>query len=575
MEADDALTKAVEAARLDETANAEVASTQSNSTVQKIESLFNLLRLPPELAAVAESVGDAPACIGRYPVVQLLGSGGFGRVVLAYDERLDRQVAIKIAHKADQSLLADAQRAARLKHDGIVTIHAVEATPDGSFFIVMEHLEGGSLAERLKREGKLPPEQAVRLVAEVAQAVQHAHERGFCHRDLKPENILFDADGRPHVVDFGLAVHESRQADRKGEVSGTWAYMAPEQIRGEVPRIDGRTDVWALGVILYELLTGQHPFSGRDRAELTDQIEHREPRPPRQIDPAIPAPVQDVVLKSLAKRPADRYPSAADLGDALRRSLRTPRTMPRVLLLLIGLAVVVAAVPLAVVLQLAMRQSDPGLDPREGNTSEDRLRLDGTVDVLVWRPHNNQILGTLIHNPGVAPLRVGDQYRIEVKLAQPAFAYLVSIDADAKVHVIYPWIPEQGEPRPQHEQSVSRVSSPQNRGAQGWLVTSGSPGTSTILLLARETPLPDGVDLAQLLADAGTVPLRDAQPVVFVNDGQVVSRNDDADQGERASSFAKSEAIDDPLLAFHGRLAAMLKDHFTMIRAVSYADLGK
>ena len=155
------------------------------------------------------------------------------------------------------------------------------------------------------------------LLARVAEAVHPAHKQGLVHRDLKPANILVDVDGKPHVADFGLAVDEDSQLKRKGEVAGTIPYMAPEQVQGETHRLDGRTDVWALGVILYSILTGRNPFSG-GMYELLDAIRYHEPKPPRQIKDTIPKELERICLKCMSKRMTDRYATALDLAEDLR-----------------------------------------------------------------------------------------------------------------------------------------------------------------------------------------------------------------------------------------------------------------
>jgi serine/threonine protein kinase len=181
----------------------------------------------------------------------------------------------------------------------------------------MEYLEGSSLQERIKR-GPVPRDEAVALVIRVAEAVQHAHEQGFVHRDLKPSNILFNREGKPCVADFGLAVHESTQRKLTGEYSGTLPYMSPEQVRGETHHLDGRSDIWSIGVIFYELLAGRRPFNGETGDELRDEILNREPKPLRQVDASIPAELERVCLKCLAKPVTSRYNSASELADDLR-----------------------------------------------------------------------------------------------------------------------------------------------------------------------------------------------------------------------------------------------------------------
>ena len=270
--------------------------------------------------------GEDPETIGRYSVIRRLGEGGFGLVYLALDSELDRNVAIKVPrrHRFGSSrhvemFLNEARMTVRVNHPAIVTVHDVGQQPDGTVYIVLEYIEGQPLSDLL-RMGKLPLDRSVGLLVRVAEALHHAHRRGIVHRDLKPDNILIDADGNPHVTDFGLALHEDTLRLRSGEVAGTAAYMAPEQVRGEVHRLDGRTDVWALGVILYRVLAGRTPFSG-DRGEQLDEILNREPKPPRQLDDTVPKELERVCLKCLSKRMADRYNTAIDLAEDLRHWL--------------------------------------------------------------------------------------------------------------------------------------------------------------------------------------------------------------------------------------------------------------
>ena len=166
------------------------------------------------------------------------------------------------------------------------------------------------------------PARIVRLMIEIVEAVGFAHQQGLVHRDLKPANILVDQRGHAHVADFGLALDESLQQLKQGETCGTPAYMSPEQVRGETHRLDGRSDLWSLGVILYELLTGRRPFQGDSSTVLFDEIQHRDPKPPRMIRPEIPAELERIALKCLAKRATDRYGSAAELVEDLQAWLR-------------------------------------------------------------------------------------------------------------------------------------------------------------------------------------------------------------------------------------------------------------
>ncbi|HEV3024762.1 MAG TPA: serine/threonine-protein kinase, partial [Pirellulales bacterium] len=242
------------------------------------------------LGSVRLDEETVPTRIGRYLVRGRLGTGSFGTVWLADDETLLRQVAIKVPRRSRlaspasrAAFLREAQTAANLNHPSIVTIYDVGRFAEVGCFVVMEYIAGHTLQDDVT--AKRPDfERAAAMMAQIADAVHYAHKQGLVHRDLKPANILIDAAGQPHVVDFGLAIHDEHQATRRGELCGTPPYMAPEQVRGESHRLDGRTDIWALGVIFYELLCGRRPFTAPVAYGLYEEIQERDPKPPRQVD---------------------------------------------------------------------------------------------------------------------------------------------------------------------------------------------------------------------------------------------------------------------------------------------------
>jgi serine/threonine-protein kinase len=302
---------------------------------------------------------------GRYRIEAPVGEGGFGRVYRAFDLELQRPVAVKVTRPEriiptqGEGLLEEARRAAQLRHPSIVAVYDV-GQDTGALFIVSDLIEGSNLAEVIATK-RPSPQEAARLLADIADALQFAHEQGFIHRDIKPANILVDQRGRPFLTDFGLATSTDRISDMKDASSGTLAYMAPEQVAGENHLLGPGTDVHALGVVLYELLTGKHPFSSMTLNGVRESILFRIPEPVQAINPAVPAALARIVLRCLAKHPADRFRSASELAEALRTGGTDRSPVSKA----VGLGILVLLIPLiAVVLVWSLNR------PRRGTGSD-------------------------------------------------------------------------------------------------------------------------------------------------------------------------------------------------------------
>ena len=272
------------------------------------------------------SAGPKIAKLGRYEVVSELGKGAMGIVYLAKDPVIGRLVAIKTIRATGndeddtqefrERFVREAQTAGILSHPNIVTIHDIgEDAETQTSFIAMEYIEGKNLKMLLSEKTKFQFEQISEMIAEIAEALDYAHRKGIIHRDVKPANVIITTDGKVKITDFGIAKIASSNLTTTGQFLGTPNYMSPEQVSGAP--VDGRSDLFSLGVVLYELLTSKKPFQGDNLTAISYKIVHEDFTPPAQISADVPIEFNEIVARAMAKDPWNRYQRGKDLALAL------------------------------------------------------------------------------------------------------------------------------------------------------------------------------------------------------------------------------------------------------------------
>jgi serine/threonine protein kinase len=573
-----------------------------------------------------------PRKLGRYSVIRLLGRGGMGAVYLAEDKELRRPVAIKIPSlggagpsewQARERFLREARAAAAVRHPFLCPVYDM-GIEDGQPFVVMAYIDGPTLEDRLEAGRFEDVSVAAGLMSRVAEALAVVHEQGIIHRDLKPGNILLgrkdsapsaearpaDAHLVPHVTDFGLARplrEDGNRVDNKltlsGTVLGTPNYMAPEQVGGDRDAVGPAADIWALGVILYEMVTGELPFPGGGGLTVLDQVRIVDPPPPASLRVDLPASLDRIITRCLHKNPSERFASMTDLAAELRRFANgelpeperdreitkemvvpRPRGKHHRLLLAGGVGGLLLATLLLGFLWTHLRGAKDS--PRKewaspvSPTPPHKEPLKGWIDIRLWESNgvnpvkfvrgNPARQGLRLNDPLALPLSPRDWVRIEVKLNRPAYLYLVWIDTEGKAYSLDPWEEYDWTGRPPSEQPRDRLQVPRQANGKSPL-QEGPPGVETLLLLARETPLSDAEQelLPTLFPD---LPRQQGGPTswaVWLENGEVVL--DEKDRGPIRPQIVA--ATEDPELQVR-ELMNNLKPWFPYSRAVLFGNQG-
>jgi serine/threonine protein kinase len=447
-----------------------------------------------------------PESIGRYRVVGELDSGGQASVYRAVHPTLPRDLAIKIAHEPgeiDRSLLkGDAELLCELDHPNLVRVYDLDIH-DGRPFVAMEFVRGRNL-NQVAEQSKPSPGQAAAWVAEIARAVAYVHGRGVVHQDVKPGNIMLDESGRPRLIDFGMARWRNAWSGRRaGPSGGTLAFMAPEQARGETKRVGEASDIFGLGGVLYDLLTGKSPFSGGTRQEQWRRASQCDFDRDALRARGIPRRLERIVLKAMAAEQEDRYASAGEMAGALDDFARRPvrLALEASALLLAALAVMVwswwsgspsesgrnAASEAAPPLKAAGSGPEPSDVQRETTRSPRIL----SIHVELHRVSPDDPVGLIGINASEA--RFGQDARVRVKLEMPAYGFLIALNPDGKTQLCYPESPTI---RPHATAEIDYPADPNS----GFSLTDGV-GTQVFVVVASSKPLPSYDEWSRSLGD--------------------------------------------------------------------------
>ena len=556
---------------------------------------------PPETCSLAGTI-DSPGLnarettqrelvkpdkIGRYRIQEMIETGSFGSVFLGRDAELGRDVAVKVLHHIPDSsqpkekLRKEAKNLAALRHPSLLSVYDFGVDETGCAFVVTEYLSGPSLKQRLEQRD-IRKSEATKAICQVAEALHYAHRKGFIHRDVKPANVVFDDKDHAKLVDFGLVLLDDEQSRTRNQVAGTPAYMAPEQTEGRSHHLDGRCDIWALGVILYEIWSGQKPFRGATTTELFDAIQNREAKPLRMIGD-VPPDIEAIISKCMAKAVADRYDSAEDVAlaltqfltqeesgdvpDSLSSSKSTPIPAKKETTALTGVCAVLVVVAVGAIWFFASEQNTGEGNQQEPPTvagGDTEQLLDGDIFVSVWR--NGDTTRNNIPIEAALPLQEGDAIRIDGRLTQPGYTYIVWISTDG-VLPLYPWEPGEWS-LTTTEERIQNVSLP-SVASEGWPMET-NPHMESIVMFVTDQPLSAGE--VRTLLEGYPVP-ESASPfeVIRLDDKSPSTEEIDGQRQARLRApRLDSVKLDDQVQLAKRFLKTRLRDKAELIRAKGF-----
>ncbi len=425
--------------------------------------------------------GHSPATIGKYQDVRRFEvSSGQGAAYLAFDPDLERHVVLKRYH-GDSGEAEEGRALAKVASPFVARCHGIERI-DGELYLVVEYIPGRNLGE-VRRDGPMDPARVVRIMTDLAQGVAAVHARGLIHRDIKPANVILHDDGRPRLVDFGLAAHLG--SPRLRQIAGSPPYMAPEQVRGHGDRVDHRVDIFGLGGVLYALLTGRPPYQAPDLGSTLKLAVKGEITPPRRIDRKVPAPIEAVCMKALAAAPENRHGTALEFARDLERAWRRVR-----LIRFLPAAAAAAVLLLGATAWLWPRKA-PTPAPAVPEVAQAPAPDAGPIEAEMTVTHyKDQGPGRPPEPVGVvsertirtAPPRFKDLVRVRVTLSRPAFGYLIALNTNGKDQLCRP-VGSRSPDAPRRE-----LDFPED--PKDYFGLTDGAGVQAFVLVASDRPLP-------------------------------------------------------------------------------------